>query len=667
MKRAHLEWLATKERWAADAPKLDVLAQLALSNMTKRQDDLSLIGSAGISTRRSNPKEGPKVLIKSGAETIGNLDVTTGMLTVPHVDRAAVSALLVEKGIEFRRSLTPILPAPGTDIYLHRGVVKVRVNKELFSPTGTSEVHYVFGPEVAALRLETGELILTCPRWEQTARHLLAFHGVEAKVVLDLDSDQKMAEALEWNPDAYPPRLSRQEARERFYADPTISDHLKALAKTLGEREDRRATEEAKDLARTREPSERLRTELPSEVVLALESLFAHDAASKDRWSIKTLRGHDHRCLTQESLDLLTAITPPTDLPEGFTPIDTTLTPVMGPKLLAMQLRQDHRDWWAALPWDDAPLVDSSGQRTSDLRFVTRKSVARSTQPKLIAELGRVGSDLGGYCSWPVELSVNEEVRAVLALSALYRCGVIGAFDPSTKNVCEVCSLAFDATSNVVHRVPFVTTEMICRPCTTWAIFGAPSWGDDYEAAAPAALRVLADQLGTAPSQSMLRTSIGVDPREAAIAVACRMILPRVLPRESAWIEWLEKAGLVGDAGWRGGRGYVSRAKDGHLCRSLFERHVDDYLTDNSIEHECEPYWPQHDLYNPTGLRRADWRIGDNVYVEAAGMMSRPDYAEKMQEKTALAHATGIRLITLVPENVGELTLFFEEFQSRST
>lgn len=72
------------------------------------------------------------------------------------------------------------------------------------------------------------------------------------------------------------------------------------------------------------------------------------------------------------------------------------------------------------------------------------------------------------------------------------------------------------------------------------------------------------------------------------------------------WLGVLRVAGLVGET-WRPSRGTWCHAEDGHRCRSLLEKAIDDWLARNSIDHECEPRWPRHPEFNPSGLKRADW------------------------------------------------------------
>jgi hypothetical protein len=118
------------------------------------------------------------------------------------------------------------------------------------------------------------------------------------------------------------------------------------------------------------------------------------------------------------------------------------------------------------------------------------------------------------------------------------------------------------------------------------------------------------------------------------------------------WLGVLKVAGLVTD-GWRiKGAGVMCHAADGHLCRSLLERTIDDWLTSHRIVHEREPRWPHDPDLNPSGMRRADWLLPDGSFVECAGMMSRPEYATKMAEKRELARRAGITLHMIEPEDM---------------
>ena len=90
------------------------------------------------------------------------------------------------------------------------------------------------------------------------------------------------------------------------------------------------------------------------------------------------------------------------------------------------------------------------------------------------------------------------------------------------------------------------------------------------------------------------------------------------------------------------------------MCRSLFERYVDDYLYARGVRHEPEPPYPYDSELNPTGLR-ADWKLADGRFVEAAGLMSKAEYASKMARKTELAVKHGIQLVVLTDVDLPHL------------
>ncbi|MEU3455348.1 hypothetical protein ABZ671_17385 [Micromonospora sp. NPDC006766] len=169
------------------------------------------------------------------------------------------------------------------------------------------------------------------------------------------------------------------------------------------------------------------------------------------------------------------------------------------------------------------------------------------------------------------------------------------------------------------------------------------------------------------PSSGQLSRISLTDPNLADEAMLCRFLIPRTQSpaarpgrKPHTWTDWLKEAGLLVGA-TRPARGVVTVATDGHLCRSMFERHIDDFLHHNGIDHEVEPHYPRHHLLNTTGLR-ADWLLTDGTYVEALGMMEQDTYADKVQRKIELANLTGIRLVTVLPNDLNRLPEVFADW-----
>ncbi len=86
-------------------------------------------------------------------------------------------------------------------------------------------------------------------------------------------------------------------------------------------------------------------------------------------------------------------------------------------------------------------------------------------------------------------------------------------------------------------------------------------------------------------------------------------------------------------------------AMDGHLCLSMQEKIVDDFLHQHGITHEREPFYPPNPELNPRTRLRGDWLLANGTLVEMWGMPNDPMYAARMREKEMLAAKNGIRLI----------------------
>jgi hypothetical protein len=172
--------------------------------------------------------------------------------------------------------------------------------------------------------------------------------------------------------------------------------------------------------------------------------------------------------------------------------------------------------------------------------------------------------------------------------------------------------------------------------------------------------------LGFIPSQSVAgRCDLGAitDIHRRDRVMAALVVLPSpdqcavalgVDKGRGRWLRVLQRVGVVDDA-WRPGRGTFCLAADGHPCRSLGERSVDDYLSSHGIAHEPEPPWPSHPELNPNGRLRADWGLADGTLVEYAGMVADDDYLAKIDQKRRLADALGIPLTVITPDDLSRL------------
>jgi len=119
----------------------------------------------------------------------------------------------------------------------------------------------------------------------------------------------------------------------------------------------------------------------------------------------------------------------------------------------------------------------------------------------------------------------------------------------------------------------------------------------------------------------------------------------------TSWFTAMASSGVLPDGVISTTRGIRCLAKDGHECRSLDEQQIDNWLTNNALQHEREPAYPFHPLLNPKGRRRSDWLVGD-IYVEYFGLTGEKEYDKKTDEKIMLSKQLGITMLPIYPSDM---------------
>lgn len=172
-----------------------------------------------------------------------------------------------------------------------------------------------------------------------------------------------------------------------------------------------------------------------------------------------------------------------------------------------------------------------------------------------------------------------------------------------------------------------------------------------------AALREVADtEYASSPMlrSALVRLRVPVGTQVTSDQVAHRLRLRTAIGAGLASRSWgpaLKEAGLL-EFGLRLPRGTLISAQDGHMCRSLAEKAIDDVLHIYGIGHETEPPYPTHPVLNPNGRLRADWALPDGTLVEYWGLPNQATYVARMKQKRQLAAELGIRLIELAEDDV---------------
>lgn len=234
---------------------------------------------------------------------------------------------------------------------------------------------------------------------------------------------------------------------------------------------------------------------------------------------------------------------------------------------------------------------------------------------------------------------------------------------------CRLCDSASEIQN---QRLPFPVDGYCIECCRDayWGAFNDEGSDEPWNEAVVWALQTLAQvEFGGAPAQGQVNSPPAEGPNSDLLFL-CRMLVPRrgeaplgAHRRAYSWTEWLAKAGLLAD-GVRRSRGTVVTAKDGHLCRSMLERVIDDFLSDHGIAHELEPMYPMDPELNRNGLR-ADWKLGDGTFVEALGFPNLDSYVEKVERKIELAARYEIPLIGITEADLGELSEIFKDWLGR--
>jgi len=189
-----------------------------------------------------------------------------------------------------------------------------------------------------------------------------------------------------------------------------------------------------------------------------------------------------------------------------------------------------------------------------------------------------------------------------------------------------------------------------CAPCLSDTLF--PESGDETLSREDVLtyLQDLVDVLQRVPPQNFGEKvgdlhGLSTEEKIAILQVLKRKpTLSRVKELFGSWFKALVEAGVLEDAAQRTSRGTRCLAKDGHVCLSLGEKTIDDFLYAHGIPHEKEPHYPEGNL-------RADF-IVNGVFVEYFGLKGDPDYDAKTDLKQGICKKYGIRLVSVYPSDL---------------
>lgn len=234
---------------------------------------------------------------------------------------------------------------------------------------------------------------------------------------------------------------------------------------------------------------------------------------------------------------------------------------------------------------------------------------------------------------------------------------------PTTK-ICKNCSEEFLESairSSISIQANYNT--IFCSNCYDKVLSGGINVPTKQSAKPPSVMltivRDFCEVIKFVPSSNFMAQpkffSLTEDDQVKAIKIFLDMPLYKFYVSEfGSWFKALVQAGILDDGTQRLFFGTRCLAIDGHECASIAEKTIDDWMANQNIRHEKEPFYPYDQELNPGGKLRADWVV-DNTLIEYAGLMSRKEYSEKMLRKELLANKHRIELIILTAEDLLKL------------
>jgi len=223
--------------------------------------------------------------------------------------------------------------------------------------------------------------------------------------------------------------------------------------------------------------------------------------------------------------------------------------------------------------------------------------------------------------------------------------------DPEWRN-CAMCKNQFVENSlpqPIIKRLGIENLD-ICSPCFSLRTFMGYEDNGMAKSKIIEYLQNLTEAVGRVPPQNFgcgVNDFLDLDTEERVKILRIlgnRPTLRRVKKVFGTWLNALIQAGILENATRKTSRGTQCIAKDGHLCLSLGEKTIDDFLFVNGIAHEKEVYYPEK-------IYRTDYCVG-NIFIEYFGLHGNSEYDKKSVKKKSICKKHGIPLIEIYPKDL---------------
>ena len=220
------------------------------------------------------------------------------------------------------------------------------------------------------------------------------------------------------------------------------------------------------------------------------------------------------------------------------------------------------------------------------------------------------------------------------------------------KKTCLLCKNNFIEDSLPIPLIQRLGIDRLdfCAPCLRDTVLQGTGNDSASEKDMLKYLQDLANLLGRVPTQNFGEGMADLlemknDERLALLVLLKnKPTIDRIKSVFGSWLNALIHAGVLEDGTRKTSRGIQSIAKDGHVCLSLGEKTIDDYLHTHGVHHEKEPRYPE-------GKYRGDFKVG-TAFIEYFGLTGNPEYDAKTKEKIRLCEKHNIVLIALYPRDL---------------
>lgn len=271
--------------------------------------------------------------------------------------------------------------------------------------------------------------------------------------------------------------------------------------------------------------------------------------------------------------------------------------------------------------------------------------------------------------SWQVEdeLCLETVWYNVLLRFAVARAGYLGYLklirEPKWK-VCPLCNLQFvedSLPSTFIKRLGINQLDF-CAPCLLSILLQGTGDNKMSKKEIIDYLKDLTEALQRIPTQNFGEGTNDIlylthEERVAVLKILKRKpSLHQVKKKFKSWLNALIEAGILEDGTRKTARGTQCLAKDGHVCFSLGEKTIDDFLYSYGVNHEKETHYPESKL-------RVDF-IVNGVFIEYFGLAGNVEYDFKTQKKQEICIKYEISLISIFPKDLISSTTLREKLST---